>query len=230
MLSLVSGHYPADPGQVAVTGGVASAFHLKVGDGWHQGGRTRTVTGIVENPQSLLDEFALVVPGQVSAPTQVSVLFDAPGASPHSLGPNVQTASAAVPRQHAQSREHLDRRAHGRDAPHRPGGRGRLHRAGAAPAALARDAGLAGRHGLARPSGRPGQRRHRRRHRRGHRGRGGPGGLARLPAAARDERPPRDRRVQPALAGDRAGAGPGRGGRVRGRVAAGPGRSPGSPS
>jgi putative ABC transport system permease protein len=97
MLSLVSGHYPANPGQVAVTGGVASAFHLKVGDVWHQGGRTRTVTGIVENPQSLLDEFALVVPGQVSAPTQVSVLFDAPGASPHSLGPNVQTVSAAVP-------------------------------------------------------------------------------------------------------------------------------------
>ena len=96
MLSLVSGHYPANPGQVAVTGGVASAFHLKVGDGWHQGGRTRTVTGIVENPQSLLDEFALVVPGQVSAPTQVSVLFDAPGASPNSLGPNVQTVSAAV--------------------------------------------------------------------------------------------------------------------------------------
>ena len=87
----------ANPGQVAVTGGVASAFHLKVGDGWHQGGRTRTVTGIVENPQSLLDEFALVVPGQVSAPTQVSVLFDAPGASPNSLGPNVQTVSAAVP-------------------------------------------------------------------------------------------------------------------------------------
>ena len=97
MLSLVSGHYPANPGQVAVTGGVASAFHLKVGGVWHQGGRTRTVTGIVENPQSLLDEFALVVPGQVSAPTQVSVLFDAPGASPHSLGPNVQTVSAAVP-------------------------------------------------------------------------------------------------------------------------------------
>ena len=96
MLSLVSGHYPAGPGQVAVTGGVASAFHLTIGSVWHQGGKARTVTGIVENPQSLLDEFALVAPGQVSAPTQVTVLFDAPGVSRHSLGPNVQTATSAA--------------------------------------------------------------------------------------------------------------------------------------
>jgi putative ABC transport system permease protein len=96
MLSLVSGHYPAGPGQVAVTGGVASAFHLKLGDVWHQGGKARTVVGIVENPQSLLDEFALLSPGQVSAPTQVTVLFDAPRVSHHSLGPNVQTVSSAA--------------------------------------------------------------------------------------------------------------------------------------
>ncbi len=66
MLSLVNGHYPTGPGQVAVTDGVAATFNLKVGDVWHQGGKARRVTGIVENPQSLLDEFALVVPGQVS--------------------------------------------------------------------------------------------------------------------------------------------------------------------
>jgi putative ABC transport system permease protein len=35
------------------------------------------------------------VPGQVSAPTQVSVLFDAPGVSPASLGPNVETPVSA---------------------------------------------------------------------------------------------------------------------------------------
>ena len=34
------------------------------------------MVGIVENPQSLLDEFALVAPGQVTGPTQVTVLFD----------------------------------------------------------------------------------------------------------------------------------------------------------
>jgi putative ABC transport system permease protein len=97
MLSLVSGHYPTGPGQVAVTSGVASAFRLTVGTLWHQGGTARRVVGIVQNPQSLLDEFALVAPGQVSAPTQVAVLFDAPGVDPGSLGPNVQDV------QHSQS-------------------------------------------------------------------------------------------------------------------------------
>ena len=96
MLSLVAGHYPAGPGQVAVTDGVASAFNLRIGDLWHQGGTTREVTGIVQNPQSLLDEFALVAPGQVSAPTQATVLFDAPGVSASSLGPNVQTRQSAA--------------------------------------------------------------------------------------------------------------------------------------
>ena len=98
MLSLVSGHYPAGPGQVAVTDGVASAFNLKIGDVWHQDGTARHVVGIVQNPQSLLDEFALVTPGQVSAPTQVTVLFDAPGVRPASIGPNVQTPSSAASR------------------------------------------------------------------------------------------------------------------------------------
>jgi putative ABC transport system permease protein len=78
MLSLASGHYPTGPGQVAVTAGVAADFHLSVGGTWLQGGTARRVVGIVENPQSLLDEFALVTPGQVTQPTQVTVLFDAP--------------------------------------------------------------------------------------------------------------------------------------------------------
>ena len=91
MLSLVSGHYPVGPGQVAVTPGLASTFNLKVGDVWHQGGTARRVTGIVQNPQSLASEFALVAPGQVKAPTQVTALFDAPGVRPSAIGPNVQT-------------------------------------------------------------------------------------------------------------------------------------------
>jgi putative ABC transport system permease protein len=96
MLALVAGHYPTGPGQVAVTDGVATTFNLRIGDVWHQGGTTRQVTGIVQNPQSLLDEFALVVPGQVSAPSQVTVLFDAPGVSASALGPNVQTRQSAT--------------------------------------------------------------------------------------------------------------------------------------
>ena len=87
MLSLVSGHYPAGPGQVAVTQGVATTFNLRIGDLWHQGGQVRRVTGIVQNPQSLLDEFALVAPGQVSTPSQATVLFTAPrGENPAAIG------------------------------------------------------------------------------------------------------------------------------------------------
>jgi len=48
------------------------------------------------NPQNLLDEFALVAPGQVSAPTLVTVLFDAPDVNPHSLGPNVVSRTSAA--------------------------------------------------------------------------------------------------------------------------------------
>jgi putative ABC transport system permease protein len=96
MLSLLSGHYPAGPGQVAVTDGVAATFNLRIGSQWRVGGQTRQVTGLVQNPQSLLDEFALVAPGQVTAPSQVIVLFNAPGASPSSLGPDVQTRRLAA--------------------------------------------------------------------------------------------------------------------------------------
>ena len=96
MLSLVSGYYPTGPGQVAVTDGVAATFNLKVGDVWHQGGKARRVTGIVENPQSLLDEFALVVLGQVTAPTQVTVLFNAPGVKASSIGPTVESRASAA--------------------------------------------------------------------------------------------------------------------------------------
>ncbi len=47
------------------------------------------------NPQSLLDEFALVAPGQVTAPSQITVLFDAHGVPPHRIGPNVSTPHSA---------------------------------------------------------------------------------------------------------------------------------------
>ena len=81
LLSLSSGSYPTTASQVAVTSGVAAEFSLRIGSSWTTGGVTRTVTGIVSNPQSLLDEFALVIPGQVTAPDNVTVLFNAPGQS-----------------------------------------------------------------------------------------------------------------------------------------------------
>lgn len=96
MLSLVSGHYPANDGQVAVTSGLASDFHLRTGERWRADGADRTVVGIVQDPQSLLSEFALVVPGQVTDPTQVTALFDAPGVPPATLGSNVQTPASVA--------------------------------------------------------------------------------------------------------------------------------------
>jgi putative ABC transport system permease protein len=79
MLSLVTGNYPATTDQIAVTTGVASDFKLSIGANWTVAGKAWKVTGIVQNPQNLLDEFALVVPGQVTTPDNVTVLFDAPG-------------------------------------------------------------------------------------------------------------------------------------------------------
>ena len=95
MLSLVSGRYPSGAEEVAVTSGVASAFHLRVGATWRVGGVDRRVVGIVENPQSLLDEFALLAPGQVIHPTGVTALFDAPGVPLSSFGKGYQVQTPA---------------------------------------------------------------------------------------------------------------------------------------
>jgi hypothetical protein len=73
LLSLVSGQYPTTASQIAVTSGVAGDYHLRTGGSWTVNGVTRTVTGIVQNPESLLDEFALVIPGQVTNPDNVTV-------------------------------------------------------------------------------------------------------------------------------------------------------------
>jgi putative ABC transport system permease protein len=78
MLALVSGRYPAAPGQVALTGAVADLYGAGRGGVVRLAGRSWRVTGIVQNPSNLLDEFALVEPGQVTDPTRVSILLDAP--------------------------------------------------------------------------------------------------------------------------------------------------------
>lgn len=81
MLALVAGRYPTGPDEVAMTRQVANLYDLGVGGTWHGdapgGGVDRRVVGLVENPSNLLDAFALVAPGQVSAPDTVTVLFDA---------------------------------------------------------------------------------------------------------------------------------------------------------
>jgi putative ABC transport system permease protein len=96
MLSLVSGHYPSAADQVAVTNGVAAEFNLRIGQTWRVGGLDRQVTGVVENPQSLLDEFALLTSGQVKSPTQIRALFDAPGVGLASIGHGAQTPASVA--------------------------------------------------------------------------------------------------------------------------------------
>jgi putative ABC transport system permease protein len=100
MLSLVSGHFPAGSGQVALTSGVASDLHLRIGGTWRGDGPARRVVGIVTNPQNLTDQFALVAPGQVAVPGPVTVLFDTrpgQGALPGSLAKNVTSRGQAAP-------------------------------------------------------------------------------------------------------------------------------------
>ena len=79
LLALDSGHYPSGPGQVAVTSGLAQLYSLHIGSSWRvpagsgaEAGRAFTVTGIVEDPSNLLDEFALVAPGQLAGPGQLT--------------------------------------------------------------------------------------------------------------------------------------------------------------
>jgi putative ABC transport system permease protein len=75
LLGLASGAYPAGPGQVALTSQVAALYGAHVGGTWRAAGATWRVTGIVQDPSKLADEFALVVPGQVAHPSQVIMLL-----------------------------------------------------------------------------------------------------------------------------------------------------------
>ena len=100
LLSLVSGAYPADPGQVALTSGVAALYGAHVGGTWQPAGRvTWRVTGIVQNPSNLADLFALVAPGQITHPSQVTMLLGPAAAQAASSGtlPGVPAAVVAFP-------------------------------------------------------------------------------------------------------------------------------------
>jgi putative ABC transport system permease protein len=76
-LRLDSGRLPSGPGEVAVTGTVAKTLAVQVGNAWNEGGRMLQVVGVVENPLNLLDQFALVAPGQADPPADVSILVNA---------------------------------------------------------------------------------------------------------------------------------------------------------
>ncbi|HSZ38851.1 MAG TPA: FtsX-like permease family protein [Trebonia sp.] len=107
LLGLVSGAYPAGPGQVALTSQVASLYNVQLGGTWQAAGATWRVTGIVQDPSNLTDEFALVAPGRVTRPGKVTMLLGSaaaqqalnsgdatvPGIPAATLaGPNIQAA------------------------------------------------------------------------------------------------------------------------------------------
>ncbi len=99
LLGLVSGTYPAGPGQVALTSQVATRYGAHVGGTWHASGTTWQVTGIVQDPSKLADQFALVAPGQVRHPSQVIMLLG-PAAAQQLLSgtvPGVPAANVSVP-------------------------------------------------------------------------------------------------------------------------------------
>lgn len=77
MLALVTGRYPVAATEVAMTPALARTYGLRPGSIWHGPAGDRTVVGLVENPQNLLDVFALVPPGALTAPAQATVLLQA---------------------------------------------------------------------------------------------------------------------------------------------------------
>jgi putative ABC transport system permease protein len=77
MIALNQGRYPSGAGQAAVTGQIAQTLQLRIGSLLSLGGYHRTVTGIVENPSDLSDQFALVSPSGAEPPQSVTVLLRA---------------------------------------------------------------------------------------------------------------------------------------------------------
>ncbi len=102
LLGLVSGTYPAGPGQVALTSQVATRYGAHAGGIWHAAGTTWRVTGIVVDPSNLADQFALVAPGQLRQPRQVIMLLG-PAAAQELLSdvtvPGVPAANVSLPTQ-----------------------------------------------------------------------------------------------------------------------------------
>ena len=74
LLRLDRGRLPHGTNEIAITADLASRLGLHFGGPMTVDGRTRRIVGIVENPLQLNDAFALVAPGQVTQPDQVTLL------------------------------------------------------------------------------------------------------------------------------------------------------------
>jgi putative ABC transport system permease protein len=77
MIALTRGRYPSGAGQVAVTGQLAQTLQLRIGSRLSLGGNHQTVSGLVENPSDLSDQFVLVSPSAAGPPQSVTVLLNA---------------------------------------------------------------------------------------------------------------------------------------------------------
>jgi putative ABC transport system permease protein len=77
MIALTQGRYPKGAGQAAVTRQIAQTLGLRIGSPLSLGGRHLMVTGIVENPSDLTDQFVLVTPPGAGPPQSVTVLLNA---------------------------------------------------------------------------------------------------------------------------------------------------------
>jgi putative ABC transport system permease protein len=77
MLELRDGHYPTSDVEAAVTDGLATDLELRIGGTLSLDGVERTITGVVENPSDLHDEFVLLEPSAVAMSDSLTVLVDA---------------------------------------------------------------------------------------------------------------------------------------------------------
>jgi putative ABC transport system permease protein len=75
MLARRSGRYPTSPDEVALTAGTARSLAVQVGDRVRLGGTDLEVVGVVENPDDLDEEFALLEPAAVLRSDAVTVLL-----------------------------------------------------------------------------------------------------------------------------------------------------------
>jgi putative ABC transport system permease protein len=79
MLAVRQGRYPVGAGEVALTRKIATGLNAGIGSTVTLGGQQASVVGIVENPAELSDDFALVAPGTLPAPTSYTLLVDPGG-------------------------------------------------------------------------------------------------------------------------------------------------------
>jgi len=76
-VAAVRGRLPSVAGEVALTRSASSLLGVRIGSTWVVAGRELRVVGLVESPDRLFADFALVAPGQADPPATVSVQFHA---------------------------------------------------------------------------------------------------------------------------------------------------------